>query len=98
MSAPVVGQCLFGQREIIGKRLTVEDKVKLESKRLGPILLASVDEVVSTELLSILFLVLGVRQSPNFSAESVSPEKSEVTKTTDSGNANLFTGAATQAD
>ena len=80
------------------KKLTIEDEVKLEGKRLRPVLVASVNKVISTEFLSMLLLVLGMGQGPNLSTKSVSPEKSKVAKTTNSTNGNLLTRTATKTD
>lgn len=41
--------------------LTIEDEVKLEGQRLRPILIASVYEVIGSELFGIFFFVFCVR-------------------------------------
>lgn len=80
------------------RRHTVENKVKLESVWLGPVLVARVDEVVSTKLLCISFLFLGMRDGEDFGTKSMCPHQSEVTQTSDTDDANFFSWPAAQSD
>lgn len=80
------------------RRHTIENKVKLESVWLGPVLVARVDEVVGTKLLCIFFLFLGVRNGEDFGTKSMCPHQGEVTQTPDTDDANFFSWTAAQTD
>lgn len=80
---------ICGQRQ-----LTIENKVKLESVRLGPVLIARVDEVVGTKLLCVLLLFLGVGNGENLCTKSMCPHQGEVTKASDTNDANLLSWTA----
>ena len=70
------------QVETVGSISAVDDHIKLELPRLGPVLFFGYDESLSTELECILPFVGGVRDDVGFSSERIGPEDAKVTETT----------------
>lgn len=79
-------------------RLTVENEVEFESVWLGPILVSRVNEVVSTEFLSVFLLVLGVGNCEDLCTKSVCPHESEVAQSSDTDDSDLLARPASETN
>jgi len=84
--------------ELVNGVGSVDDKVEGKLVRLVPALLLGADELLGTHLEGILLLVGRVRDGVDLSTESLGPQKSEVTKTTDTDDTDLLAGTSAEAD
>lgn len=77
---------------------SVDDEVESELVRLVPALLLGADELLGTHLQGILLLAGRVRDGVDLSTESLGPQKSEVTETTNTDNTDLLARTSAEAD
>jgi hypothetical protein len=84
--------------ELVNGIGSVDDKVEGKLVRLVPALLLGADELLGTHLEGILLLVGRVRDGVDLSTESLGPQESEVTKTTNTDDTNLLAGTSAEAD
>lgn len=84
--------------ELVNGVGSVDDKVESKLVRLVPALLLGADELLGTHLESILLLVRRVRDSVDLSTESLGPQESEVTKTTNTDDTHLLARTSAEAD
>ena len=84
--------------ELVNGVGSVDDEVESKLVRLVPALLLGADELLSTHLKGILLLVGRVGDGVDLSTESLGPQQSEVTKTTDTDDTNLLAGTSAEAN
>lgn len=77
-----------GDVELVSHVGAVEDEIELECIVLYPLLVRGINEVIGTELHGLLLLVWRVRDGVDLSSKTLGPEKTKMSKSTNSHDTN----------